>query len=322
MSEIHLLYGTEPYLIEERQASIIKKVLDESENISIFDCKETPIQEAIIDAQTTSLFDDHKVVIVKDVYFLTSEKDKSGINHDLDMLLKYIENPNDATTLILICPYEKLDGRKKLPKLLMKKAVTYEAKPLSMGMIGGWIKKRVQEHDVKIEADAAELLGQLIGSNLTALVNEIKKLALFVGDNGVITPDHVRNMVTRSVEQDVFMLVDRVINRKLDQALEILTDLFKQNEEPIKILALLASQFRLIYQINLLAEKRLNQSQIAKELDVHPYRVKLACDYANNFDTQMLEEILNKLADLDYKMKTGKIDRRMGLELFLASIAA
>lgn len=323
-NNVHLLHGTEPFLMEERQAAIIKKALGkDGDQVFVFDCKEVSLQEAIQEAQMSSLFgDEEKVVLIKDAYFLTSEKVKSKVEHNLDTLMEYFENPNPSTTIIILCPYEKLDGRKKLPKFLKKEAEVYEAKPLSAGMVGNWIRKRVKQHEVQIDPNAVALLGQLVGSNLVGLVNEIHKLALFVGDGGMITENHVRHMVSRSLEQDVFLLINKAVNRRLDEAFEILTDLLKQKEEPITMVILFARQFRIIYQVGALLQQGMTEQQIAKELGIHPYPVKLAAEQVHFFEKQELINILNHLTDLDYKMKTGGVEKKLALEMFLASLKA
>ena len=41
---------------------------------------------------------------------------------------------------------------------------------------------------------------------------------------------------------------------------------------------------------------------------------------AGRFNTKTLAGLLSKLADLDFKMKTGQIDKVLGLELFLIAL--
>ncbi len=55
----------------------------------------------------------------------------------------------------------------------------------------------------------------------------------------------VERLTARSLEQNIFTFVDKVVHRSIDEAFRIYYDLLKQNEEPLKILAILAGQFRL-----------------------------------------------------------------------------
>ena len=107
------------------------------------------------------------------------------------------------------------------------------------------------------------------------LAKEMDKLTLYVGMGGEITTKLVAELVPKSVEQNVFF--DRKSGEKdIAGAMQILDGLFTQQEEPIKLLALLVSQFRLLYQVKELQQRGYGQNQIASHIGVHPYRVKLA----------------------------------------------
>ena len=85
---------------------------------------------------------------------------------------------------------------------------------------------------------------------------------------------------------------------------------------------LLARQFRIMLQIKELEQHHYSPQQMAGQLGLHPYAVKLAAEKAKRFSVTLLGGHLNRLAELDYKMKTGQVDKTLGLELFLLSIAA
>ena len=127
-------------------------------------------------------------------------------------------------------------------------------------------------------------------------------------------------LVARSLEQNIFELINKIVNRKRTESLQIFYDLLKQNEEPIKIMALISNQFRLILQTKYFAEQGYGQKQIASNLKVHPFRVKLAMDQARLFSEEELRLIIEQLAVMDYEMKTGKKDKQLLLELFLLQL--
>ena len=89
-------------------------------------------------------------------------------------------------------------------------------------------------------------------------------------------------------------------------------------EEPIKILVILANQFRIIYQAKELYKKGYSGNDIATQIGIHPYRIKLALEKAVNYDSKTLLNYLSKLADLDYDIKIGNIDASLGLEFFIS----
>lgn len=92
------------------------------------------------------------------------------------------------------------------------------------------------------------------------------------------------------------------------------------NEEPIKLIVLIAGQMRLIYQVKLLDRKGYNDKEIGKFLGVNPYRLKYIRQEGKSFDLNELLKCLDELSKLDVQIKTGKIDKKMGLELFMIRI--
>lgn len=202
-------------------------------------------------------------------------------------------------------------------KLIKKQAATFQAKKLNERELEGWLVSRAAEEGCRIDRKAAEHLISLAGTNMIALDHEINKLALYAGSGNEITDGMVELLTARSLEQNVFELVEKVVHRRIDEALRIYYDLLKLNEEPIKILALLAGQFRLIYQTKELARRGYGQQQIASYLKVHPYRVKLAAGQAGLFSADELNRIMALLADSDYQMKSGGLKKEMIIEMFL-----
>ena len=322
-SPLYLLYGTEPFLINEAKEKLMANVLTEEEmefDFSSYDLEEASVDEAIEDAETLPFMGDKKLIMLHNPVFLTALKAKEKVTHDLKKLEAYVENPAPFTVLVFTGEYEKLDERKKLVKLLKKNAEVLEAKPLEEKSLKKWVKNRATSLDVMIEERAIDLLRQLAGNDLMILSEEISKLALYAADSKRITEDAVEKLISRSLEQNIFALVDKVVKRDIKEALRIFYDLLKQNEEPIKILAVLSGQFRLIYQVKELTARGYGQKQIAGMLKVHPYRVKLAAGQAGSFSSGDLIRIMDMLAESDLKLKSTGMDKKVVIELFLMQL--
>ena len=146
-----------------------------------------------------------------------------------------------------------------------------------------WIVARADEVHVHIDNAAVSLLLELVGSNVTMLAKEMDKLTLYVGMGGEITTKLVAELVPKSVEQNVFALTEKVVKKILQVQCKFWMDYLRKEEEPIKLLALLVSQFRLLYQVKELQQRGYGQNQIASHIGVHPYRVKLAMNQTKFF---------------------------------------
>lgn len=321
--EIYLFFGKELFLHTETMRLLEEHSISESErdfNFSIYDMEETEIDNAIEDAETLPFLGDRRVVVVKNPYFLTAEKKKEKIEHNVKRLEAYLEEPAPFTILAFFAPYEKLDERKKVTKLLKKRATAVEMNPFTEKETVLWINELAKQEGVQIEQAATEKLMDLTVGNLMIISSEMQKLCTYVEKGNTITEQDVKQLVARTLEQNVFELLDYVVQRKKEDALQLFYDLLKTNEEPIKILSLLASQFRLIYQVKQLVNAGYSQPQIASTLKVHPYRVKLANIKAKLFHEEELAFIMKYLAEADYEMKSGKMDKQLILELFLIKL--
>jgi DNA polymerase-3 subunit delta len=319
-SPIYLLYGTEAFLINETKQLLLDHILDEEEkdfNFAAYDLEETPIDVALEDAETFPFLGEKKVVFLHNPKFLTAEKTKEKIDHNLAKFEAYLKEPAPYTIMVISAPYDKLDERKKITKELKRNAELVEAKKLNEHDIKKWVIERAKGNGIEFEADAIDELLALAGTNMFMLSSEVDKLALFAADQLRINRHLVDKLVARSLEQNIFALVEKVVQRRLDEALRIYYDLLKQNEEPIKILALLAGQFRLIYQVKELSRRGYGQQQIAGYLKSHPFRVKLALGQANNFTDEELANLMELLAEADYQMKTGGMNKSLLIEMLL-----
>lgn len=322
---IYVLFGSESFLINETKQLLISHVLEDGEaefNLSTYDLEETPIEVALEDAETLPFMGEKRLIFLNNPYFLTAEKSKSKVEHNLKKLESYLEEPAPYSIIVFSGNYEKLDERKKITKELKRKGITVEAKKLGEQELTSWVKERAALSGVEIEQEALQQMLLLVGTNLFMLTTEVGKLALYADDVKKIDINMVEKLVSRSLEQNIFTLVDKIVQRKVDEALRIYYDLLKQNEEPLKILAFISGHFRLIYQVKELARKGYGQQQIAGFIKVHPFRVKLAAGQAQLFKDEELTEIMKMLAEADYLSKTGGMNKELLIEMFLFRLQA
>ena len=127
----------------------------------------------------------------------------------------------------------------------------------------------------------------------------------------------VKELIPRSLEHSIFDLLKYILANQKEQALALYNELLLQGEEPIKINAILISQFRLLLQVKIMAERHYQQSNMIDVLKIHPYRIKLSLQEAKRFELKTLGTIFDYLVENDYKMKSGYMDANLLFELFL-----
>lgn len=318
ISEVILLYGTESYFIQNLRRALLKEVInDDRDNLSTYDLEETSIEEVISDAETYPFFGEKKLIIAHNPTFLTSKRIKLPFEHDLKRLEQYIDNPVDYSTLMFIAPYDKLDNRKKITKLLKEKAFVAECNPIKEYELDKWIKNIAKDLNITIDQAAYEILGAEFITNLHLIQNELTKFALYVGENGVVTKEIVEQLIAHTENSSSLRLVDAVIERNLSKAFSIYKDLKKMQEEAIGIIALLSFQFRMILQVKLLKTKGYSQYQIQKQVSAHPYVIKIASNRERLFTIDQLSNIIQQLTKADASIKQGKIDPDLAVEMLL-----
>ncbi|SFL65821.1 DNA polymerase III subunit delta [Salibacterium qingdaonense] len=325
IAPLYLLYGTEAYLITNIMEKITANTLAEEErdfNHSVYDMKEVPVETALEEGETLPFFGSGRVVVLKNCYFLTGAKDKEKVEHNLSYLEEYIDNPPQETVMIFTAPYEKLDERKKIVKKLKKQGVFLEASSFDEKNMDQWIERFCKTKNISITSGAKEKMMQLAGKDMMMLSSEMDKLTLYAGEEKQITEEMVEELVPRNLEDNVFELVDHVVHGRAEKAFRIYYDLMKQNEEPIKILTLLARQFRMILHVSQLKKTGYSRQKMASRLKVHPYAVKVAEEQSRTYAEPRLKEVLQKLAEADERIKTGKMDKYLQLELSIAGLAA
>lgn len=320
---LYVLYGTEKYRLQEFVSELIARIVPEENRdlaITKMDTAETPIELVVEEAETMPFLVERKLILVKDQTIFASGKDK--MEHRVDRLLKYIESPLETSILVFLIQADKLDERKKTVKAAKSEGCVLSFMPFSADELMQWVKKQAENRSTPMDQAAIETLLNNAGTHLQTLVVEMEKLSLYAGKGQTITHDMVEQLISRTTEQNVFRLVEDVINGKVDSALSMLYELLKQKEEPIKILALIIRQVRIMLQVKELTGRSFSQQQAASQLGLHPYAVKVAAEQARKHDSKSLAKWLSEAADVDYAMKTGRVEKTLGLEMLIMKMAA
>ena len=303
---VYLLYGTKDFQINEEIKKITKK--QDQMNISKYDLNNTPLKLIIDDAQTISMFEDKKTVIVDNANMFTGTTSK-----DSDIIENYLNHINENTILILIVHNEKLDTTKKITKLIKKIGIVKEFNDETNPAV--IVKKLLKDYNINDKT--INLFIDRVGNNPLIIQNEINKIKIYKGNNKTISDEDILNLTTKIIDIDIFKLIDYIIKKNKNKALELYHEMIKMNEEPIKILVILANQFRIMYQSKELLKKGYSEKDIASILKIHPYRVKLAIQNSRSYPSEVLLKHLNNLADIDIGIKTGKLNKNLALELFM-----
>ena len=323
IQDVYLLTGPEYFIVEQFKTNLIQVVKgDDTEDITTYDLMETPIQDVIADAETIPFFSEKKIIFVYHPSFLLAKSDKTPITHDVTSLEQYVEQPAPYTIFVLIAPYEKVDKRKSITKKLLKQSAVVDCHPLQEKALRSWMMEIANHLQIHLTDETFQLLESEFADDLYMLEREMEKLALYVGAGNTVTKEIADEVISPSKAYNALQLVDAVLKRNLHEAVKIYKDLEKMNEEPIGLIALLAYQFRVIFQVKLLKEKGYNLQKIQSEVNVHPYVVKLAVQRSNAFHEERLTHIIHQLTNTDAAIKKGTMEKGIAFELLLYELVA
>lgn len=323
LSNVYLITGKEQVFIKEIQKSF-KEIMSAEEremNFSNFDLEEVSIADLINEAISAPFFGERRLVFAQHPYFLTGEKTKNVIEQNVDLLIKYIQDPTPSTILVIFASYDKLDARKKITKQLKKLATVVDAGQMEGPVLNRTIKADLNKAGYEIEPAALELLINKTKGNYSLITNQLDKLKLYSLQTKKIDQTAVNELVPQSLEDNVFDLTTQILNKNIYKAEELYNQFLLQKIDPILLVAIIISQLRLLIQIQILSEKGLSEGTIAKNLRLNPYRVKYSYRQAKSLNRKRLQVMYSDCVNLDYQIKSGQGDKELLFDLFIAKHA-
>ena len=308
----YLIESEDSLSLQKRREEIIKENNFENVPIQVYDMEEMGLDKALEDLDTYGLFSNKKVVVIQNIEYLKYDDFASLFDH----LFHYIENPN--LDYLLIIESAKLNNTLKVTKTL-KKICHYEA--VSMDPLS-FIQSELK--DYKIDKQSIQLLNEYCLGDITKIKGECLKLKEYKYEEKVINKDDIEKMVVKKIGDSkdlVFAFVRSLALKDTKDALLKYHELLDYNLEPFSIMGLLASQYRIAYQVKVLEKKHMKDKEIADLLgEKTDYRIKKTREITSLYSDEELLHCLQSLADIDLKLKTTDMDPNQALEMFILNL--
>jgi DNA polymerase III subunit delta len=184
----------------------------------------------------------------------------------------------------------------------------------------GWIAHQAKSKNIAIAGDAARLLANQVGNNLTQLDTELEKLAAFASYH-TIQVEHVNGLIMENLEARIFNLADALGRRERHTALHELEVLFLTGAHPLYILSMVVRQYRLLIMAKELIDAGNAKTLVLmQELKVRDFVAERLLQQAGLYHTAELLAVFNKLLQIDQQIKTGQIEGELALELLIVDI--
>lgn len=302
---LYLLHGEEPYFIDMVSNYIEHSLLSEAEkgfNQTVVYGKDTDIMTVLNAAKRYPMMADYQVVLVKEAQDMKWGKE-DGDGKTIDPLLSYLEKPLPSTILVFCYKYAKFDKRKKTYKAIDKNGLVFESVSLADYKVAAWIEAFVKEKKYRIGAQAAALLGEYLGNDLSKIANEMEKLMLNVSAGQEITSKEIQDNIGISKEYNVFELQTALARRDVVKVNRII-NYFDANQKAnplVLVFGNLYSYFSKVLRYHYAPDKSPNS--IARELGISPYFVRDYEQAARTFNYGKTMQVIGLLREYDVKIK-------------------
>lgn len=296
---IYIISGVEPYLINEELSKILSKYTDFSSVSKYDNPKKDELQEILDSCYEQGLFSNSSAVIVKDPSFLIKKEE----NELISKIVEYCRNPLYETDLVFYTLENKFNERLSIYKEISSNAQVIKFNQYKKNDFISYCKSVVKETKLKINKYGLDTLINACNNSISLFHENLNVLCLYPDE---IDDKVVKALITYSDEEDVFNLINAIINKKHSLALTYARKITKNSDNLFGLIALLSSQLRFLYNVSYYRNNNKNNSEIMDLLNISsPYRLDKAFETLRNVSEKEILSLLDNLADLDYKLKTN-----------------
>ncbi len=186
--------------------------------------------------------------------------------------------------------------------------------------ISAIIRQKFKEQNFTFDNNVVEMLLNKFGKNRQIILNEIDKLALFMGEKRHISAEILQETIADIAEISAFQLVEEFANRDVKKAIFFLEKLFTEKTSPITIIRFLTNYFG---KLSLVKNNIKNGSNLDLEMKIQNIFFKQQPTFKkhlNIWSEKAISNILIKLQELEIKCKNSNFDSELLLSAFVSFV--
>lgn len=293
MASIHLLYGTEDQLMEERKLSILSQYRDMGIVNLTDDTNPSRIMEQLSE---DSLFGDRKLfcLINPGIVKKTGKHNEAWQGLRSFLLTYQGENP------ILIIYHDAIDKRLKENKELLATIPNEEFKRLEGEELVHWMRKYCQENGYQLTVQAQDYISQLleiwVDVPVAFMRTELDRFFLLLGDRKDIDKPFLEANISDFGSKNIFTFKDALLQRDVHTLLNLFPFIFSYKEVD-RAMSYIEGQLRLQLMVSecRAAGMTLTQTQDLFKQEgskTKAYPIKLAYEAAPRIPRKALRRLL------------------------------
>ena len=311
MKNFYLLYSGDGAILN-KEINDLEKKLDISDTDIIY-YNIDDIDGIINEASTIGMFSLNKFIIINmDSYF----KDKKDIPN-INLLENYFDSYNSNSYLVFVCNSDSIDSRKKIVNLIKKYGIVKKLE-VNDNYLNDYVNNYLKDNGYKINNGDVVYFINRVGNNINNVANELDKLMLYKINDKIINRNDIDLLTVENIDDSIYDLVNCILKNDNEKAIKLYNNFIDNGMDVNQIVAIIAAQIRLLYQVKRLYNSGKSNDEIAKILEFKSvYRVKYLLSDSYYYSESDLVKYLSKLADIDNAIKTSNGDGNMLMQLFI-----
>ncbi|MCK4913922.1 MAG: DNA polymerase III subunit delta [Planctomycetes bacterium] len=312
---IYVIAGKQEALVNSQCEELLNKLIEPQQRaFALFnaDAKQCIASGVFDELRTLPFLSERRVVLIK--------KADDFIKDNRSLLENYFDNP--CPTGILVMTVGSWPSQTKLAKKLTKagKLITV-VQPKSWELPAELTRYAFNTHNKKIQQQTAGLLVELTGDDLCCLRNEVDKLALFVGEEKTITSEHVKSLIGNNRLFNAFEVINAIVAGNIAKAIDRLRQMFAEDKSAeYTSVGAFAFHLRRMFNAKVMLEKGSTTYETANKLRIFGNKDAFFVQL-RKINLKQIAANLQRLAQIDYEIKTGRTKANVAIEQMVVSMA-
>ena len=332
-----LIYGDEKYLVN-KSINMIYGMVEVMPEINIVKLEDDKITaDSIINScETIPCFSNIKVIHIKNPNFLKKSKDTKNNDKSEDTpentnlkpnpdnlimtLTKYISDTPPG--IILLISYDgEINDNSKTVTLTKNNGILVQYNRVKGRDMEKWAEDLFKNCGKDIKKSELSYYMSMAPSSIDFMETEIQKICDYALDETTITREHIDAVAHKSLESNIFKMVDAISRKNADSAISILNTLMFQGEEALKILGMVTRQYRILCIIKDCIKDNLAIPEIKEKTKIKiDYILQNYINHAKIYSNKYLADSMKSCLDTDSKLKNSDYPGKLALEMLIVNL--
>lgn len=309
----YLLFGEEGYLKQQYKEKLLNALNPDGDtmNFSRYEGKGIDVKQLIDLCETMPFFSERRIILLEDTGFFKNKCEE---------LADYMKSLPDY--LVLVFAESEVDKRSRMYKAVKSGGRVTEFAKQDEKTLMRWAAGILGKEGKKITQRDMELFLTKTGTDMGNIRMELEKLITYTEGKDIVTAEDIEAVCVTQTTNKIFDMVRAVTEKNQKKALELYYDLLTLKEPPMRILFLLAKQFRQLLLTKKMAGEGASQNEIASRLGVPSFVVRNISACARSYTVEELERAVEDFVDAEESVKTGRLGDVLSVELLIVKYSS